>query len=358
MRRVLGVVLVLAAVGTVLLVWPSSTSANNGPHGGYDLSTDKCAACHRAHTAVGDDLLIADDVYGLCVTCHAGSVQTDVVNGLRTGDSARLNGGGFLAVSGEATTSTHTVAGLPLGEGVSTGEGIAWGGASSGEGVEGVLECTSCHNPHGSTNYRILKDSSNGYPYDNPAAHRWVPSNPQLLDWVSQQVLATVDDGYNYAAGARAYYTTGMNYDPGTRVTTIDPIKGMSAFCATCHKQYLTKSGSAGNPSTDADYYFYPGTQDARDGALDVARHRHVVYRRYTGTPDQALRFGATGTAPANDPVTAPSYNGFQCLTCHFAHGTNATASGYAAGVDPTNDSALLYYDNRGICRSCHQKDK
>lgn len=352
-RAIVGGALVVAVVVGALLLWPSRTLANNGPHGGYDLTTSKCAACHRAHTAVGEDLLIAENIYGLCTTCHGGMVQTDVVNGRRTGDGARLNGGGFVSVSGEAATSTHTVEGL----GGSTGEGTAWGGASSGAGVAGVLECTSCHNPHGSTNYRILRDSNNGYPYNNPAAHRWVPSNPELLDWMDNQVLATVDDGYNYAAGDRAFYTAGITYDPATRATTVDPTKGMSAFCATCHKQYLTKSGSAGHPSTDGTYYFYPGTQDAQDGEGNVARYRHVVARAYTGTPDQPLRFAASAL-PGGDPVTSPQYNGFQCLTCHFAHGTNAEAVDYAAGVDPTNDSALLYYDNRGICRSCHQKGK
>ncbi len=79
-----------------------------------------------------------------------------------------------------------------------------------------------------------------------------------------------------------------------------------------------------------------------------VAHHRHAVLRTYCGTPDQPLRFAATG----DDPVSPPEYNGFQCLACPFAHGTNAAASIYAAGVDPTKDSALLYYDKRGACLS------
>ncbi len=143
-KAILGVALVLGVAAGVFLLWPDTTSANNGPHGGYDLATSACAACHRAHTAVGEELLVADTVFGLCTTCHGGLVQTDVLRGRRTGDGARLNGGGFVQVSGEATTSTHTVEGL----GGSTGEGTAWGGASSGAGVSGVLDCTSCHNPH------------------------------------------------------------------------------------------------------------------------------------------------------------------------------------------------------------------
>jgi hypothetical protein len=58
------------------------------------------------------------------------------------------------------------------------------------------------------------------------------------------------------------------------------------------------------------------------------------------------------------------------CLTCHRAHGTTATMQGYAnvwdsrnplpdsgiGGVDPTNDSALLRANNRGVCERCHNK--
>jgi hypothetical protein len=46
----------------------------------------------------------------------------------------------------------------------------------------------------------------------------------------------------------------------------------------------------------------------------------------------------------------------FGCITCHFAHGTNAQITGYASNVAPANDSALLRLDNRGVCQDCHKK--
>ncbi len=345
----------LAAIvtGVAIALYAAPTSANNGPHGNYTLTTNACAACHRAHTAVGDELLKEESVYALCTSCHGGVVQTDVVSGVRTGDSAPLNGGGFVSYQGEPVTSSHTVEGL----GGSSGQGTAWGGASSGTGVTGTLKCTSCHNPHGSTNYRILRDSENGYPYNNPAAHRWVPNDPNLLDWVDEQVLATVDDNFDYAFTASDCVGTKckQTFTSGVDSTGLpDPTKGMNAFCATCHKSYLTKSGSAGQPSTTVGgAYVYPGTQDALDGHGDIARYRHAVARLYTGSPGQPLRFAAVGTDP-----TSTTYSAFGCLTCHYAHGTNAEATGNAAGVSPTNDSALLFYDNRGVCVSCHQRDK
>lgn len=96
-----------------------------------------------------------------------------------------------------------------------------------------------------------------------------------------------------------------------------------------------------------------PAEHAALDGHGDIARYRHAVARTYAGTPGQPLRFAAVGTDPASATYTA-----FGCLTCHYTHGTNAEATGDAAGVSPSNDSALLFYDNRGVCVSCHQRDK
>jgi hypothetical protein len=63
-----------------------------------------------------------------------------------------------------------------------------------------------------------------------------------------------------------------------------------------------------------------------------------------------------------------------ECLTCHRAHGTAASMSGWASNAGaasivntsglPTNlfpaanpvPSALLRYDNRGVCERCHNK--
>lgn len=405
---VLGVAVGLA-LGVGIALSPTA-SANNGPHGNYDLTTNKCAACHRAHTAQGEDLLIKADVYELCVSCHGGTVQTDVINGQRSGDQARLNGGGFVAMpwnlnaAGTPTTpvskpaqSTHTVLGLPVNGTPSTGLGTAWGSGSSGSGVSGTLECTSCHNPHGSVNYRILRDEDNGYPYgpSNWGSHRWVPNDAGLENWRSYQVVATADDGFNYAETAvdgtskriKGHYTTGMitredlghgvvdliwaNGTPWAGPTPNNGVPGMSGFCGTCHRQYLTKTESAAEPSDTGTAYFWNGTQDIGDGSGDIARFRHAVYRSYGGSPDQVLRFGSVSQGYATpvgggtpypitptDQVNNPIFQGFTCLTCHYAHGTAAVATGYAAGVAPTNDSALLYYDNRGVCRSCHQKSK
>jgi predicted CXXCH cytochrome family protein len=78
--------LLLAVVLGLLFVAAFSTLAlaDNGPHGGFNGSTDACASCHRAHSAQSTDgmLLVASDVYTLCTNCHDGTgAYTNVVDG-------------------------------------------------------------------------------------------------------------------------------------------------------------------------------------------------------------------------------------------------------------------------------------
>lgn len=414
--KFLALVILGAVMGGVALTsWATPASANGGPHGGYTLSTSACGGCHRPHTGVAPNLLKVDSVYALCTSCHGGVVNTDVVHGelkgaLKTNGTSHkpLNGGGFESVPGPSAaklvTSTHSVEGL----GGSTGIFKAWGsqngdGVPAGDvglGVEGTLECTSCHNPHGSSNYRILNDNGTG---SSPAA-KWVAGDVDLLPWVNSQVLATLADGPNYGfdttnpvdcppnpavgagtptpypgigsfgAGTKclARYTSGIAYDSvANKVTVPDFTKGMSAFCSTCHKSYLTQSGSAhrqnslntpvatvgaGTP-TALPAYFYPGTQDSGDGAGNIARYRHAVEKRTTSAKKQPMRLAAVGSVATPMDVASTDYSALGCLTCHFAHGTGAQATP-AAGLGlpdgPAADSALLFFDNRGVCVTCH----
>jgi predicted CXXCH cytochrome family protein len=196
--------LILAAVPALADGGPHVKDVNTGSLG---LNADGCAGCHRAHTAQGPFLINAVDETALCKTCH-GAVATgstvDVMTGVQYSlrgalgvggtQLGALRGGGFdearidastikdgsgvitagpsrltyqrtdTAVSqrpkvgvgaAEPVRSSH----LALTENGLVNPGIAWGNGAAGSGAGPAVElsCTTCHNPHGNGQYRILR---------------------------------------------------------------------------------------------------------------------------------------------------------------------------------------------------------
>jgi len=198
----------LFAAGTLWLFLAAIPAlADGGPHVASDnsgvttLTADGCAGCHRAHTAQGEALLVEASVEDLCLSCHDATGTgsgVDVVTGVQyikgsiTGPSKAgdpilgyLRDGGFeqahlgssdgelirvgynraantvsfrmkvpVEVAAEPTTSSH----LDLaGAGNVATKHKMWGSGLSNNAVPVVsMECTSCHNPHGNGQYRIL----------------------------------------------------------------------------------------------------------------------------------------------------------------------------------------------------------
>jgi predicted CXXCH cytochrome family protein len=159
------------------------------------LGAGACAGCHRVHTAATSTLLKMPEAT-LCDSCHDGSVSTlNVLAGTQNGSSGQLvgalRGGGFTTaainsggatktigtkdpitgiVTGTTKTSTIPVLVDSLGNAApvattsshlvnGTSTGTMWGNGVSGTmGQTGVvLECGSCHDPHGNGNFRMLR---------------------------------------------------------------------------------------------------------------------------------------------------------------------------------------------------------
>ena len=315
------VLVMLLALGTASLA-----SADGGPHGGYTATTDACAGCHRAHTASGARLLVQTS-YNLCVSCHGSTglgANTNVDDGLYlasrddtasdddhgatlTPDNAALLGGGFDFIGGVATTSSHDPTGA---ESLSWGNGVARGATAALAGSN--LTCASCHDPHGSNNYRIMKETING----NAVA------------------IALVDEA------AKDYDTENW----GT---------GMSEVCAACHDDYHQTAVDQGSTLDGATYTHRVDMQwDAQFAG--------AVNPESVGMSGFTVPLALTDNPGAGDGVVV-------CQTCHLPHGTSAAMSGLADGTYdpdgagpllpiPSGDSALLRLDNRGTCEVCHQK--
>ncbi len=356
MKKVSLIALVLVAAS---LVFVGVAMANAGPHGNYTPITDACAGCHRAHTASGARLLVGGPTPSdFCLVCHGPDTQgadTDVISGVyanrntnydpqvQAGHPVTVNtvvsallGGGFeyYQIQGQAisqtTTSRHDVdvttrswSNVPFTQ--------AFG--ISQTGVMGDLnftfECTSCHDPHGNVNYRILRTGIAAQP--------------------SSVVVSTTESSTEY---------TVENY--GT---------GITDFCVQCHPAYhATAEGSGSSAFAGIGW-----------STNSVYRHRmDMVWNNNPGGSGFVNWTGAqnpetvgvwdgvfTYTLPLYDSDTPDTY--VTCLTCHVAHGTSATMSGFASGggfgvsfasnkATGAVNSFLLRLPNRGVCEVCHQK--
>jgi predicted CXXCH cytochrome family protein len=401
--------LLLCAVPALADGGPHVSTANSGLS---TLTADSCAGCHRAHTAQGEFLLASPGVEGLCLSCHGSAgagATTDVELGIQfhaaspaggagqdptsaTAVAGALRSGGFLEArigagsdplaqnrpsrisyprfdgttgqvrtwfsalvpvlpAGAATTSAHLA--LDGATGV-VPTNTAWGNGPLGDAAPGpvvVLECTSCHNPHGNGYYRILR------PVPDPAVVSGTfsglaspgaevtdatqPPSGQYRNYtvIDAAVLGAVGgdptagdywrryrpwdgvptyDPPNAAPGAHGIVpATGLSGDQPAGTTGATWRGQMTAWCAACHTRYPAGGSASSTPSGDPVY----------------------AYRHQT--------------------------NQTECTQCHVAHGSNAVMGGpasstFAYPVEPggtpitSASSRLLKIDNRGTCQACH----
>ncbi len=405
MRRIRLLVFVSALAVLVFALTPGVATANFGPHGGYSMDTDSCAGCHRAHTAAsgitwtrsdntqGSALLMstASEVYQFCYTCHDSvglgadtNVEEGVYEGTLAGNTTggRLNAGGFDA--GMFPTSHMYTGASWFAYGGATDAGLL-GNLGDGD-PQIVMSCTSCHDVHGSSNYRLLKDRVNGRTvggYD-PAAAGFTPENPMPTPWV-----VSAEPGYPAmgwllhepgAAQMAAYqpnYTTPMH----AKAPGLNTARGISGWCSACHIQYMQPTGAVfdtsltpGEGGTETLVVDTARGYDSNDGFGAAVRHRHPINVDLAGyLGPRPINVNAPGLALSHDPGNAgvnEASDWMSCLTCHVAHGSSSEMTGYAnvadsrdpqpnsgtGGVPPSGGNSLLRLDNRGVCQSCHNK--
>lgn len=326
----------LGALALALLLWTPTALADGGPHvltvnsGTTGINSASCAGCHRTHTSAGPLLIAQDDELALCLSCHgpAGAgATTDVVNGVLAGTTTGLKGGGFtnahMDTDWSGTASSRPVTSAHLVDG--TTDALAWGNGAigSGTGASMKLTCVSCHNPHGTGTYRILRD----IPTDSGAA-------------TGVTVTDEATPVYTVSSAQNRYF--GQVYGGGnvTRINELD------RWCATCHTRYdAVGPGAARTASGDAIYAY-----------------RHTT--RYSGFLDCAMCHDPDDFS-AHDPLDINGTIAHRpaCQTCHVAHGSAAQMGTFSGGVawpdgatSPSGSarSSLLRLDNRGVCSACH----
>lgn len=387
--------LAFLATVVVMLALMSGVAYAESPHGPYADNTALCAACHRTHTAVSDYLLSSAGVTGICIVCHEAGhgADTDVVNGTYiagteggggTGsgygdytahaqwgaNGGVLMGGGFEGIGtgvGSTVTSKHfNVDSRALIFGYTLGKGTAPGGTIDGQ-ESMKMDCVDCHIPHASENYRMLRLRPNGATAD-----------------------ITVAD--NLGTGSHRYTETANTLDVAGMFNVAGPggtNEGISAWCAACHNYYFAGQANDNNGSGVGDVArttpFTATYWDTDNDGVAEPTYMHAVdadlmYKPRSGgaAVNLSVNLGTNATYPNKLPVAATGGSTYDendlvtCLTCHRAHGTNATTSSYAAlsrtlqspdivgvaqpdvVISGANASVLLRLPDRAVCETCH----
>lgn len=387
------ILLVLAAsVSMMLLFGVSPASADNGPHVSQALSAaqsgiqinslgaDRCASCHRIHTAKSAYLLAESSQESLCFSCHGDggtgsvlNVQSGVEYSAADGSKSvvgALRGGGFENAMMDAGNATKELywnttrlswsarsQNVPVQNAPSEttsshfgGNNTMWGNGplssttNTGKTLSAStqLECGSCHDPHGNKQYRILKpvpDNSGfatitantnvldgtGNPTLNASAGVYIKDTANKVYtttnyWIYQDSAAMTDTATNWILGATSITDpTPVAKKLSTSAGQVDSYTAnVAAWCTTCHTRYLAPSQSWATNSGDAVFTY-----------------------RHTG-----------------DNVGGEASSNRNCAQCHVAHGSNAemanSAVEWPGGTTKTTDSRLLRVDERGVCLMCH----
>jgi predicted CXXCH cytochrome family protein len=267
-----------------------------------------CGDCHTMHNSAGgaamryDDtapssaaslLLRAANVNALCTHCHDGSRSDapDVMGEKSVAyEAVDPAAGAFPNTIGVASDSSHDL-GLPA-------------PVTPPDGDTPIdMSCTSCHDPHGNTNYRNLRSSPSG-------TNRSPPLEVKVASTIAPDGRNPID----------AYATSNLKY-----------ASGMTRWCLDCHNLYDQSAFHASDVAIQGSFF-----------------------ADYDWWATQPIANRVRVENPLDNPPLVPSADDrVFCLSCHKAHG-----SPIKAGQIPAS-RALIYADGETLdstCIQCHDK--
>jgi len=326
-----------------------------------------CAGCHTMHNSqdgqeivpggAGGYLLKNIDGGSTCLNCHA-------AYGQRTQDGSGFGGGGdFYWITKTFSYSAHGSTRYSYGD--SHGHNVfardfgldmvdaELGNKAPGGTYDHELSCASCHDPHGNTNYLLLRGNESHDGANFPAAPIAV------------------------STGRRTTGTSGVS-------DTKHPAygSGMSAWCAGCHTTFINGLASR----------MHPADRQLSSGIIDTYNEYVVKSTIPTGGDINnaylemvPFQTGAKDTSSLDTESTMGPTGGAEvaCISCHRAHATAFPDAGrwdfntemlwesHPATGDTGvtgNDVLNSYYgktfpdlgpedSQRSLCNKCHAKD-
>lgn len=331
------------------------------------IDPDGTADTKTVVSVAGDVVTLDSNVAaGITVGTFVGNITTSSPDHANWGTATKnLMGGGFLAINGAPTTSMHFTASAAGDTYWKIQFGGAAGTAAPGASVT-ALDCVSCHLPHRSSNYRMLRQKPAGYAGD---------------------ALKVAD---NFARDGDGAITTSHQYTDDTGrfnlAKTASGNDGISKWCGACHDYYYANSDHNSSDNAPAAGVGYKaGGYYSLNGVAPVAGDKvymHAIdvdlyYTPRNGSTSQmdlSANLGDTRVNHDKLPVAAATiatgYNSadeLNCLTCHRSHGSTAQMTNNArlgvktrlgltgAASENMADSTLLRLDNRGVCETCHK---
>lgn len=376
---------------TILRVYPPDKI----PHGNYAEDTNMCLNCHQTHTGQAPRLLRAASAVELCGTCHDGTGSKYNVKdgGLMNPDGVGLTG--YVYSRTDGLNGEWGLLGGAFGEFNPTGNSNPAGDVTSNHTMGkaftnapgqsntflsgATLSCVSCHNPHGTTNYRILNAAIGTGGYNvNVTAIAYTPTAGDVLE---QRLL---------------YGTYDANGVTGGTVSA-----GIMTLCRGCHEQFqLSRSGSSNvgvgtYPDVQHNYRHAVGISVYQGRKADGAPYGQQNIAIPDGSAEVENRTVSSLKLPLENPSNqGPTSSGVQtlasfqagskdgdrinCLTCHYAHGTKKTGNnpvtqpshdltvGGGNTIDSLRDedqvssakasTVLKRMNNMGVCEACHYK--